>query len=422
MLDSVFKIIILMSPLIISIGKGINVLSIALCSLLFIKMYKQKKFLSVCILCLVILLISYNFLQTQLLGFITDSKTINLYILSYLLIILVLNYCSSISNLIELNKCFKKYKIVIIFEVILAETYILYLFISKKGFISRWDGTYFAGTYDNPHSFTYSMILLIVVNTYLYNLSRKKHIYILQIVPMVTFLYTGARTPAICGTLILILINSKKIFQLKRLYKKILLVVVVGLIIIVIKTHVEIFGNIPIIQKFLMTEEGGNILSGRDVFWNGLITYLLNSSWKKTLLGSGILYSMYINYCNVGNSIWSHNDFIDIIISFGILGLMVYVGCLIKYFYSLVYRSKDKAKIFLILIIFILLEYFNGTINYNNFFVVFFFVALVAFQDSFYYIDDLEKRRIKVLVEKNIEAVSLYDLNTNIKRIEVESK
>ena len=76
----------------------------------------------------------------------------------------------------------------------------------------------------------------------------------------------------------------------------------------------------------------GTITSGRSIFWAADIKHFKESSWLIKLIGNGLNMIYEINYEAFGGYVWAHNDFIQCLISHGLIGLALYLLVLRKLF------------------------------------------------------------------------------------------
>ena len=96
------------------------------------------------------------------------------------------------------------------------------------------------------------------------------------------------------------------------------------------------------------------------------------------MFGHGIHYSVIINMYNVNSPIWGHSDFIDILISYGMLMLAIYIVMYVRYFIKLWSIGGNGLLMMVFFLGMILLSIFNGVINYTV------FISVIAFWAMFY--------------------------------------
>ena len=92
-------------------------------------------------------------------------------------------------------------------------------------------------------------------------------------------------------------------------------------------------------QMRLENSLSGNV-SSRQEFYPKLIDYFIyNTTWIQFLLGSGADYTIRI----IGN--YAHNDWLEIAINNGLLGILVYLSLFVAMFRS--YKSQKNAPIYI---------------------------------------------------------------------------
>lgn len=89
----------------------------------------------------------------------------------------------------------------------------------------------------------------------------------------------------------------------------------------------------PISEKFLNTANRANtgmdpleaFTSGRSVFWSYDVLNIFKSKPFELIFGHGVNWLFNLNYAYFGNPLWAHNDFIQILSDYGLLGLCIYL-------------------------------------------------------------------------------------------------
>jgi hypothetical protein len=276
----------------------------------------------------------------------------------------------------------RKYKKLLAAEVILVYLYYLILFITRRGFVVHNGSSIYAGVYTSPHPMGYTLLILIIITAYLSKHYTKKMalFYPLAILLLV---YTSARAPTIIGIVLTIFLNIKieNKIEIRKMIMGAVAIITFILVTIFHEVVLKLIINTPMIEKFQITSTK-SILSGRDDFWPLLINdYLYKFNLIEKLFGHGVYYSMYLNFKNYNMVIWAHNDILDIIISFGMIIMLIYLYSYLKYFRYFFNKCKEKPKVILITVCTLSLMLLNGIVNYP-FFLMFFFHVGTYFIDS----------------------------------------
>lgn len=105
---------------------------------------------------------------------------------------------------------------------------------------------------------------------------------------------------------------------------------------------------------------------GRSAFWVIDIQEFLRINPISQLIGCGFDYVYQVNYKYYHMHIWAHNDFIDLLLSTGILGTFYYI----RKWASFISQVKNTEKMLYIgYIIYILFPmFFNGMFTYQHYF------------------------------------------------------
>lgn len=168
-------------------------------------------------------------------------------------------------------------------------------------------------------------IFVFVLLAYQYILYRRKKYICLMVVPSLCVLLGTTRTYLVvllCAWAIFlyaILKNKKHFF---------------GVLILFAAVAIVIVAISPIKDKFITaagrTETTGQdfwygFTSGRSIFWAYDMNAIMHNSLDKILFGNGINYLFYLNEPVFKVALWAHNDYIQILSDYGLLGLFIYV-------------------------------------------------------------------------------------------------
>ena len=158
----------------------------------------------------------------------------------------------------------------------------------------------------------------------------------------------------------------------------------VFIVIISLVAAILIFPKTSMYEKFITTfnnQYAGDVFAGlsngRTVFWAAdLKSFIDDYSFAEKILGRGFSWIKDVNYSITGHRLWAHNDFINLLLSVGIFGLIVYFIVLIGFFRKI----KNKK-----LLVFVLTFVFACALL-NGFYLYFPLVASVVFIIHYQYI------------------------------------
>ena len=367
-------------------NKFIAVITMVFCILLMIRVLRDKRIVPIILSVIVLGLLFYNYFisrQYFILELEVLSNKPNIEYLIRMITFIMMLYCFSDREILtSIYNEFENYIDIVLGIVIIYQIVIGVFFITKQGFLERWGMTVFVGINGNPHGNSYVMILMAIVIEII--ISKKDNRYLaLYFIPLLSAFMSGARTPAVVmlGIFLGIRCFKNTIRTNLRFSWKGLLIVIGSLIVISIFSDVLVNFALhsSIMDKFSSTSDSGNVLNSRDLIWNGLINeFKYNFSDIERVFGHGIHYSVIINMYNVNSPIWGHSDFIDILISYGMLMLAIYIVMYVRYFIKLWSIGGNALLIMVFFVGMVLLSIFNGVINYTV------FISAIAFWAMFY--------------------------------------
>jgi hypothetical protein len=220
-----------------------------------------------------------------------------------------------------------------------------------RGFVS------FAGT-----TFLLSPIAIYVfiLLAFQYMFYKKKIYIYLMIIPSLCILMGTSRTYLIvlvCAWMIFLYTRIKN----KRIFKYVfVLIAILAIGIILVSPIKNKFttavgrvdtANLSFIEAFT---------SGRSSFWSYDMYMILHNKIGQLIFGNGVNYLFYLNKPVFHVPLWAHNDYIQILSDYGILGLVIYIGLMVAIIKKSI-KYIDKSK--LIIIILVILWAFNAFFN-----------------------------------------------------------
>lgn len=223
--------------------------------------------------------------------------------------------------------------------IIIWEVTVFISFFFKRCYVAEWGDVYFQSFSSAPHRFA-STCLIIMAYAFILYLVTSKSLYLLHLVlPMVGLFVGGARTYLAIGIVFLfamfyIWCPKKKYFYISFVPLLLLLVLIISVTPIATKIKNTLAGNGYYGYWATLT-------NGRSIFWvEDLIGYW-NLSPIKKLVGNGANFVYDLNIAGTaGRKLWAHNDFINLLCSNGLLGLLLYFAT----FFSFVSSKMKKYK------------------------------------------------------------------------------
>lgn len=188
--------------------------------------------------------------------------------------------------------------------------------------------------------------------------SQKNLIY--TFVPFLSILLGSSRTYLIVGVLMFLLnlsmvVKKKGVFILTALFLSI-----AGLIIIINSSMGAKF--ISSISEHAYQDPLGVFTSGRSNFWVKDLNAFMEQPLSKRFFGCGFNFIRIVNGAIPGTDergIWAHNDFIQILITYGVMGLLLYIVNM-----RIMFKNLLNSKMpFLINIAIFMIWFFNAMFN-----------------------------------------------------------
>lgn len=210
---------------------------------------------------------------------------------------------------------------------------------------SHWETTSLSGPYDSSHLLAYELLLWVLVDA-IYYMLYKKNIYIILLgLDSVLIVLTAARTVLIpLAIIIMVIIKCLNV-------KKKVFWILSGLIVtILIWNYTDIF--VGFIEKTNRAIKTSSISSGRGMIFKSSLGAFINTSLPRMLFGMGMGELANYNKNTIWMEIHAHNDFIDALVQYGIVGFAIYTYLFIDLI--------KKNKCFLSGVLIFTLAFFNG--------------------------------------------------------------
>ena len=185
-------------------------------------------------------------------------------------------------------------------------------------------------------------LILVAVKIY----GKKKYICY-SIFPMYCFLMGDSRTYLGVG-IMLFLIVIYYFFDNKRNFYFSLIPMVLLLTLLILSSSImdrftdalNYTGNYSLSKYY---DFWGVLTSGRSIFWVDMLKAFWNTNWMHKLFGNGF------HFVYTVREFWAHNDFIQIVLTFGFLGLFTYLWTIRGMFKKILFNRKKCPKFIMIL-------------------------------------------------------------------------
>lgn len=206
-------------------------------------------------------------------------------------------------------------KIVIIWNVVV----IISMFFKtsyEEGYFYSFTGNVFR----SATSATFILALIMILIT-----KRKRNI-VHAFIPMFCIFSGGSRTYlavglAICLAMYYMIAPSKKFFWCSLIPMALLFVSIISNSSIMDK----IDSSLTVSSTEYYQDPLIKFTSGRSLFWKADMEAFFSSNLVEQLFGHGYRFVYDINQSAIYNRIWAHNDFINILLCYGFVGLVSYI-------------------------------------------------------------------------------------------------
>lgn len=187
-------------------------------------------------------------------------------------------------------------------------------------------GRYFTSFTTDSFEITPVAMFMLALNILLYSFDKNKvKALAYSAVPLACVFAAGTRTYLIVVMLELILL-LRLIIEKPMVFWVVLASVLLACFYIAAATNIG--------QKFesaMFETTDINVFlevftNGRSVFWQVDLKAFLASDWFTKLFGHGFSYVYELNLNAIGMRLYAHNDFLNVLLNFGVIGLLVYLA------------------------------------------------------------------------------------------------
>lgn len=292
--------------------------------------------------CVVILNHVYALIYTNFYG-INNMNTLYYYAFWILFSMYI---CADYDNIVEFIKenerfvCFSLKLSIIIMAIsaVMPSSY-------SSGFFKS-----FSGSSARACSVAIFMLTMILLITKVYKI--KKYIWFC-LIPIYCVVMGDSRTYLGVSAMLLIIMLWNYFENKKYFYFSLLPVIAIG-ISVVVSTNIMTKMESAVIGQNTYYSAMEVFTSGRSTFWLEMLTAWWKTGWMHRLFGDGFHFVYTIR------TFWAHNDFVQLLLTFGITGLLTYLIS-IKRMISTFFTSRNVKWFILVLVCF--LWFFNAFFN-----------------------------------------------------------
>ena len=230
---------------------------------------------------------------------------------------------------------------------------------------SEWgDGRYFQSFAGSPFRLGPAALFIMVLVLAVMILENRRKFIVWAIVPMFCFFSGGSRIYFGIGVLLFIIVWYKFFYDKTKFWMSLIPIAVLGIL---------LFFQSSIWDKVIATsytedsyfDFWGTVTSSRSIFWIADINAFNDLKVFNRIVGNGFNFVYDVNYQAVKSRIWAHNDFIQVLMTYGYVGLIVYIYSVYRLFKNMT-RVERHSKVLLCIVfaIWLLNAFFNMFYTY----------------------------------------------------------
>ena len=252
------------------------------------------------------------------------------------------------------------------------------------------DEKYFVSISDSPNRVGPASVFVVVLITFLIKTGTHWSAAALSFPHLYVFLMGGSRTYFVVGACAMVVLFYVMLPQKRWFFLSLIPLGVVGMFLVLNSNMMAKFAATFQADQGLSQEEFWRRLTNtRSVFWVEQLKLFFATPWYKQLLGNGI------NFTTHQYGLWAHSDFIEILCSYGYIGLANYLGIM---FYTMNNLLKSKRRHFFIKCVCIFIWFFNAFIN----FFYCYFCAMLCYPILLLIIKHMDEPKTPVSIAKQV--------------------
>lgn len=279
---------------------------------------------------------------------------------SFILFYLVCIFFSEKSNINYVERFLTKNFIIFVSFLYIFALFLSVIFFDGINTVDEWgtSNRFLYGPFEYPHILAYQLLALYVLASIGFTKGYKHLFLLLKFLFLCLIIWTGVRS----AFLVLMIVVFFEYILIKSFNKKFLILLSILFAFVLSIYFLDFFYTNPIVSKtvYAINQPSGITNSRLD-----FITYLSKFYFcyldiKQEIFGIGLNELRNYMYLRYGTELHSHNDPLNMLVGFGIIGLCMYLYALIKFCRT----NKKWAYVFIPVIA---LSLTNGLYIYSAF-------------------------------------------------------
>lgn len=268
--------------------------------------------------------------------------------------------------------------------LIIDNILIIVTVLTNLGYTNQWGKTYYIGFSAGAHPMASTACLILCMTLPIIQEKKSIIFKMITLFPCIlAILQSGARTYLISLMVIIFIFYIFNLEQLSIKYVLLPIAIILG---------VYLFMNTGMMAKFLnpntYAKTTGLTLatSGRNEFWLIDLNAYKELNLLKKFIGNGFDYPYYVNQTQFQSdmAIWAHNDFINNLLTVGLVGEIIYIVSLIKSYKTIRYNTTKMIALSLF-VYFFGVAFVNGLFGYQHYlysYLMLFVGAVCMYKDK----------------------------------------
>lgn len=294
-------------------------------------------------------------------------------------------------NMNSLYRYLIKDKKYVLFVVRTWTVIVLVSMFIPSSYTVEWGGAvYFGSLCKTVWRLAPTCVFIMSLAMCMMNIYKDRKLFVYTFVPMFCFYMGGSRTYLIVGLLLFFVFFYYYVRNIQNFYLSII-PLVLGLIFLIFRSSMvdKMMAVTYTMDSYF--DLWGTVTSGRSIFWKADIIAFTKIPLINKLLGNGFNYIYEVNNKAFGGSVWAHNDFIQCLISHGLIGLICYMYANCSFLRIMFQNSKDKVPVLAAILVWVVNANFNMFYTYFCSMLSFPILVLAVMQG---------KRNFKIWTEK----------------------
>ena len=210
----------------------------------------------------------------------------------------------------------------------------------------------------NPNYISILVFIGLIISFY-FVLQKKQYYYAIILPVGLLYIFLAGSRKVMIGLILVIFLFALLNYNFKKVFKR----TIISILLIIIAY--QLLANVEILQptydrmnQFINSISGGDVTDGSLTTRNTMINRGIEYIGEKPFIGHGVGQYRFIFEKETGTEIYSHNNFVEIGVNNGLIGLIFYYSMFFYiflqfYYFNLVRDELSKVLLIIVISIFI---------------------------------------------------------------------